>query len=103
MIAEIYGKKTGCSKGRGGSMHLLDLDVNFMGTSAIVGNSIPNGVGLGLSINLNNSDRLSCIFLGEGAVEEGVFYESINFTALKICQPYLYVKIIYTLFIAIYP
>ncbi len=96
MIAEIYGKKTGCSKGRGGSMHLLDLDVNFMGTSAIVGNSIPVGVGLGLSINLNNSDRLSCIFLGEGAVEEGVFYESINFTALKnlpvlfICENNLY-------------
>ena len=52
MIAEIYGKKTGTSKGKGGSMHLIDLSVNFMGTSAIVGNSIPVGVGLGLSSQL---------------------------------------------------
>ena len=49
MIAEIYGKKTGCSKGKGGSMHLVDLSVNFMGSSAIVGNSIPIGVGLALA------------------------------------------------------
>ena len=55
MIAEIYGKSTGCSRGKGGSMHLIDLDVNFMGTSAIVGNSIPVGVGLGLSISLKKT------------------------------------------------
>ena len=96
MIAEIYGKKTGCSKGRGGSMHLIDLDVNFMGTSAIVGNSIPIGVGLGLSAKLKNTNQISFIFFGEGAIEEGVFYESINFATLKklpvifICENNLY-------------
>jgi len=96
MIAEIYGKKTGCSKGKGGSMHLIDLSVNFMGTSAIVGNSIPVGVGLGLSAKLKKSKQISFIFFGDGAVEEGVFYESINFATVKklpvifICENNLY-------------
>ena len=96
MIAEIYGKSTGCSRGKGGSMHLIDLDVNFMGTSAIVGNSIPVGVGLALSIQLKCTDQISCIFLGDGAIEEGVFYESLNFAAVRklpvlfICENNLY-------------
>lgn len=84
MISEIYGKETGCSKGRGGSMHLIDLEVNFMGSSAIVGNSIPIGVGLGLADNIKNKKNLlTFIFFGDGAVEEGTFYESINFAAVK--------------------
>lgn len=96
MIAEIYGKSTGCSNGKGGSMHLIDLDVNFFGTSAIVGNSIPVGAGLALSAQLKKTDQISCIFLGDGATEEGVFYESLNFSALKnlpvlyICENNLY-------------
>jgi pyruvate dehydrogenase E1 component alpha subunit len=96
MIAEIYGKSTGCSGGKGGSMHLIDLGVGFMGTSAIVGNSIPIGVGLGLSSQLQNTSQVSCVFLGDGATEEGVFYESINFSVLKnlpilfICENNLY-------------
>jgi TPP-dependent pyruvate/acetoin dehydrogenase alpha subunit len=96
MIAEIYGKATGCSKGKGGSMHLIDLAVNFMGTSAIVGNSIPVGVGLALSAQLKETDQISCVFLGDGAVEEGVFYESVNFAAVRklpvlfICENNLY-------------
>lgn len=96
MIAEIYGKATGCAKGKGGSMHLIDLAVNFMGTSAIVGNSIPIGVGLALSAQLKGTDQISCIFLGDGAVEEGVFYESVNFAAVRklpvlfICENNLY-------------
>lgn len=96
MLAEIYGKSTGCSKGKGGSMHLVDLDVNFMGTSAIVGNSIPIGVGLGLSIQLKQTSQISTVFLGDGAIEEGVFYESINFAAVRglpvlfICENNLY-------------
>ena len=96
MIAEIYGKSTGCSKGKGGSMHLIDLAVNFMGTSAIVGNSIPVGVGLALSAQLKETDQISCVFLGDGAVEEGVFYESVNFAAVRklpvlfICENNLY-------------
>lgn len=83
MIAEIYGKSTGCSRGKGGSMHLIDLAVRFMGSTAIVGNSIPIGVGLGLSSQLHAEDNVSCIFLGDGAVEEGVFFESLNFAAVK--------------------
>ena len=96
MIAEIYGKSTGCSKGKGGSMHLIDLNVNFMGTSAIVGNSIPVGVGLALSAQIKNQDNVSFIFLGDGSIEEGVFYESANFAALRnlpaifICENNLY-------------
>ena len=96
MIAEIYGKATGCAKGKGGSMHLIDLNVNFMGTSAIVGNSIPVGVGLALSAQLKGTDQISCIFLGDGAIEEGVFYESVNFAAVRklpvlfICENNLY-------------
>lgn len=83
MIAEIYGKKTGCAQGKGGSMHLIDTSVNFMGTSAIVGNSIPVGVGLGLSAQLKETNQISFIFLGDGAIEEGVFYESINFAVVR--------------------
>lgn len=96
MLAEIYGKSTGCAKGKGGSMHLIDLSVNFMGTSAIVGNSIPIGVGLALSAQIKGTDQISCVFLGDGAVEEGVFYESVNFAAVRklpvlfICENNLY-------------
>ena len=96
MIAEIYGKETGTSRGKGGSMHLIDLNVNFMGTSAIVGNSIPVGVGLGLAIKLKNEKKISFVFLGDGAIEEGVFYESLNFAIVKqipvifICENNLY-------------
>lgn len=83
MIAEIYGKVTGCARGRGGSMHLIDRSVGFMGTSAIVGNSIPLGVGLALSAQLKKTNQLSCVFLGDGATEEGAYYESVNFAALR--------------------
>ena len=96
MIAELYGKSTGCSGGKGGSMHLIDKEVGFMGTSAIVGNSIPVGVGLGMSIKLKKEPFLACVYLGDGAIEEGSFYESLNFSVLKnlpvlfICENNLY-------------
>ena len=83
MISEIYGKSSGCSKGKGGSMHLIDKSVNFMGTSAIVGNSIPTGTGLALAAKLNSKDKVSIIHLGDGAIEEGAFYESLNFACVK--------------------
>lgn len=83
MIAELHGKETGCSQGRGGSMHLADRNIGFMGTSAIVGNSIPIGVGLGLFLHIKKINQVSFIFLGDGAIEEGVFYESANFAALR--------------------
>lgn len=82
MIAEIYGKVTGCSRGRGGSMHLVDLSVGFLGSSAIVGNSIPVGVGVGMSHKLEKNGAVCFIFLGDGAIEEGAFFESTNFAAL---------------------
>ena len=96
MIAEIYGKKTGCSRGKGGSMHLIDLSRNFMGSSAIVGNSIPIGVGLALSSIIKKQSSLTYVFFGDGATEEGVFFESINFALVKklpvifICENNLY-------------
>jgi TPP-dependent pyruvate/acetoin dehydrogenase alpha subunit len=83
LIAEIYGKATGCSRGKGGSMHLIDVGVRFMGSTAIVGNSIPIGVGLGLTAQLNNTSDVSCVFLGDGALEEGVFFESLNFAVVR--------------------
>ena len=83
MLAEIYGKSTGCSGGKGGSMHLIDKSVGFMGTSAIVGNSIPIGVGLAMGLKLEASERIAVVYLGDGATEEGVFYESLNFAIVR--------------------
>jgi TPP-dependent pyruvate/acetoin dehydrogenase alpha subunit len=82
MLAEIYGLDEGCSRGRGGSMHLADKNVGFMGSSAIVGNSIPVGTGLGMAAKLDLSNAISIIYLGDAAIEEGVFYESVNFSAV---------------------
>lgn len=82
MLAEIYGKKTGCSKGMGGSMHLIDKSVGFMGSTAIVGNTIPVAVGLAYSMKLKKNDCISCVFFGDGATEEGVFFESVNFAII---------------------
>ena len=83
-ISELYGKSFGCSKGKGGSMHLIDLKVGFMGSSAIVGNSIPVGVGLGYRFkNKKSNKNFSIAFFGDGAVEEGVFYESLNLASVK--------------------
>lgn len=96
MIAEIYGKAAGCSGGAGGSMHLVDLECGFKGTTPIVANSIPVGVGLALALQLDGSEHVACTFFGEGAVEEGVFYESANFAALRklpvlfLCENNLY-------------
>lgn len=83
MMAEIYGKATGCCKGKGGSMHLIDLDVNFYGSTAIVGNSIPVGVGLGLTNQYTRNGKVSCVFLGDATVEEGAFHEAVNFAVVR--------------------
>lgn len=82
MIAELYGRKTGCSRGFGGSMRLVDLSVNFFGATPIVGNSIPVAVGTGFAGKLEKRNRISVAFFGEAATEEGVFYESVNFAVL---------------------
>jgi len=81
MIAELYGKVDGCSRGRGGSMHLTDMSQGFIGSSAIVGNSIPLGVGAGMSLKMNKAQSVSFVFFGDGSTEEGAFYEAANFAA----------------------
>lgn len=96
MLAEIYGKEAGCSRGRGGSMHLIDESVGFMGTTAIVGNSIPVGVGLGMAAKLDRKGQISVVFLGDGSTEEGSFYEAATFAAVRklpvlfVCENNLY-------------
>ena len=83
MLCEIFGKENGCAKGRGGSMHLIDRSVGFAGSTAIVANSIPIGVGIALAKKFKKQKSIVIIYLGDGAIEEGAFYESINFSILK--------------------
>lgn len=83
MIAELYCRKTGCSKGRGGSMHLVDRSVGLMGSSSIVSGGIPLAVGAALGSRLKGDNTVSVTFFGDGAVDEGVLYESVNFALLK--------------------
>jgi TPP-dependent pyruvate/acetoin dehydrogenase alpha subunit len=96
MIAEVYGKATGCSKGKGGSMHLIDLAAGFLGAAPIIGSTIPITVGTAFSTQMLGEQRVSVTFLGDAATEEGVLYESLNFAALKklpvvfVCENNLY-------------
>jgi TPP-dependent pyruvate/acetoin dehydrogenase alpha subunit len=83
MIAELYGKATGCAKGKGGSMHLIDLAAGAMGASAIVGTTIPHAVGYAYALRLEKSDRLVVSMFGDGAVDEGTFHESLNWAGLQ--------------------
>lgn len=83
MIAELFGRVTGCCQGKGGSMHLSDPEAGMMGASALVGGTIPIAVGSALSFSLDRNALVSVVFLGDGATEEGVFFESLNFAALK--------------------
>jgi len=82
MIAELYGKATGCAAGKGGSMHLIAPEVNVMGASAVVGTTIPTGIGAAFAQKRLGTGAVVAIFLGDGATEEGAFYESLNFAAL---------------------
>ncbi len=83
LVAEIYCKETGCSRGRGGSMHLTDPDVGMMGSAPIVAGTISLAVGAALAFSIRKAGRVSVSFFGDGATGEGVLYESINFAALK--------------------
>lgn len=83
LVAELYCKETGCSKGRGGSMHLIDTSVGLLGSTSIVGGGVPIATGLALAINMRNTSQVSVVFFGDGAVDEGALYESINFAVLK--------------------
>jgi len=82
MIAELYGRATGCCGGRGGSMHMIDLDVGFMGATPIVGGTVPLAVGSAWASKLQKKNEVTVIFFGDGCFEEGVMHESLNFAAL---------------------
>ncbi|MFC2175109.1 thiamine pyrophosphate-dependent dehydrogenase E1 component subunit alpha [archaeon] len=83
IAAELYGKVTGCSRGRGGSMHVVAPEIGVLGTSAIVAGTIPLGVGAALAAQIRKDGRISAIFFGDGATDEGTFHESLNFAALR--------------------
>ena len=83
MFAELYGKKTGCTKGKGGSMQLVAPEEGLLCTSAIVGGTIPMAVGAAMAASMDGGDQVAAVMFGEGATEEGVFHESLNFAALK--------------------
>ena len=82
MLAEIYGKDTGCSRGRGGSMHLVDVKAGFLGSTPIVGGTVPLAVGAAWSAKLQNKDFVAAVFFGDGCFEEGVLHESMDFASL---------------------
>ena len=96
LAAEIFVRETGCSKGRGGSMHLTAPHVGLLGTSALVGGGMGPGVGTALASVLQGNDRVTAIFFGDGAIEEGIFHEALNFAALNklpvlfVCENNLY-------------
>jgi len=83
MVAEIFGKETGCSRGRGGSMHLIDPAKGVLGSAPIVSGTISLALGAALASKIRNDDHLSVTFFGDGATGEGVLYESMNIAALK--------------------
>ncbi|MFC1964270.1 thiamine pyrophosphate-dependent dehydrogenase E1 component subunit alpha [Chloroflexota bacterium] len=83
MVAELYNRATGCSRGRGGSMHIIDVSVGVLGTSSIVAGCVPIATGAALAARIRKDNRVSVAFFGDAAVEEGVVYESINFAMLK--------------------
>lgn len=82
VMAEMYGKANGCSRGRGGSMHLFDAGLRFYGGHAIVGGGLPVAVGLALASKMKGEDCVTACFFGDGAVAEGEFHESMNLAAL---------------------
>lgn len=82
LMAELYGKATGVAGGKGGSMHLINTKHNVLGASAVVGTTIPVAVGYALAFKRAKSDRVAVTFFGDGATEEGVFAESLNFASL---------------------
>ncbi len=82
VAAELFGKATGCSQGRGGSMHLFAPEAGLMGTSGIVGPSILQGAGAGYSFKLLGLDRVSVAFFGDGAVSNGAFHEGLNMASI---------------------
>lgn len=96
LIAEIFGKETGCSKGRGGSMHVCDPEKGMIGAAPIVGGTVSLAVGSALASKIRKENRITISFFGDGATGEGVLFESLNFAALYrlpiifVCENNLY-------------
>src|SRR5437879_5305307 len=96
VMAELYGKATGCSRGKGGSMHLFDAEVNFLGGHAIVGGQIPLSTGVAFASKYKETDQVTVCFFGEAAVNQGAFHESLNMAQLwklpciYICENNMY-------------
>jgi pyruvate dehydrogenase E1 component alpha subunit len=96
VMAEMYGKREGCSGGRGGSMHLFDASRRFYGGNAIVAGALPVAAGFALAERMRGTDRIAACFFGEGAVAEGEFHETANLAALwrlpllMLCENNLY-------------
>ncbi|MDD2731823.1 MAG: thiamine pyrophosphate-dependent dehydrogenase E1 component subunit alpha [Candidatus Pacebacteria bacterium] len=96
LMAEIFCKETGCSYGRGGSMHIIAREQGFMGSAPIVAGTVSLALGAALALKIKMEKRVSVSFFGDGATGEGVLYESLNFSALKklplifVCENNLY-------------
>jgi TPP-dependent pyruvate/acetoin dehydrogenase alpha subunit len=96
MIAELYGRVTGCAGGKGGSQHLIDMSCGFMGSAPILASTISVGVGAAWAIAMNGDSHVVALYFGDGATEEGTFHEAMNFASVKrlpvlfICENNLY-------------
>lgn len=83
MVAELYGRETGCARGRGGSVHLNDPDVGVIASSAILGQTMAVAVGTALAFTMDGRDQVAVTFFGDGTVEEGIFHETLNFAVMR--------------------
>ncbi len=96
MFAELYGRVTGCARGKGGSQHLVDLACGFMGAAPILSSTISVGVGSAWAAKLDRRDQVSIVYFGDGATEEGTFHEALNFASVHklpvifVCENNLY-------------
>lgn len=96
MVSELFGKQGGCCGGRGGSVHLTDLKAGVVASSAILGETIAVAVGAAEAMSMNHQDRLAVTYFGDGAVEEGIFHESMNYATVRrlpvlfVCENNLY-------------
>ena len=101
VLAEVFGKATGCCGGRGGTMHLISPSVGLFGTNGIVGGGIPAAVGLGISAKVRGTDQITVAFFGDGAVNHGAFHESVNLAGIQeapvifLCENNLYATCIH--------
>lgn len=83
MVAELYGRETGCARGRGGSVHLNDPDAGVIASSAILGQTMAVAVGTALAFRMDGRDEVAVTFFGDGTVEEGIFHETLNFAVMR--------------------